>query len=350
MVSKNKKIGLVGVIPPKLSGRYSRKEVKGQIVKVEGDKLQINMFDHLGGAIEVDSKHFSKIEWELPQGYDDIATDSDEEEEDLEKESDSEAEEEPQPPPPTNPSSEPLDTWLNEVDLETTQLPNSTRKPIAEKHVELNRRLRLKLVTADKVSDAFKLFFNGEMCETLVENTNRYGGLKYEKIGSGNDFNDCCKDEMLAFIGGHLFMDIINAPDMRFYWDTSGDFFSPGASAVAKVFVRDRFLELNRNMHFSDPNDPRDAYGSKEYEKGFKTARLFELFTANLKSAWCSPTATATRVCYDEAMIKFKGRVTFKCYQPNKPIKRGIKIHCVNDSLTGALLNCELYLGKYIFF
>ena len=37
----------------------------------------------------------------------------------------------------------------------------------------------------------------------------------------------------------------------------------------------------------------------------------------------------------DESMIKFKGRLSFRQYLPNKPIKWGIKVWAMCESKTG---------------
>ena len=51
-------------------------------------------------------------------------------------------------------------------------------------------------------------------------------------------------------------------------------------------------------------------------------------------------------VSIDESMIKFKGKSSLKQYLPSKPIKRGYKVWCLADSLTGYLYNFDIYTGK----
>ena len=50
----------------------------------------------------------------------------------------------------------------------------------------------------------------------------------------------------------------------------------------------------------------------------------------------------------DESMIKFKGRSSIKQYLPLKPIKRGYKVWCLCDLVTGYLFNHQIYLEKEI--
>ena len=56
-----------------------------------------------------------------------------------------------------------------------------------------------------------------------------------------------------------------------------------------------------------------------------------------------SPTA---QQAIDEHMVKFKGQHAMKQYMPMKPIKRGFKMWCRNDSATGYLFQFDMYGGK----
>jgi hypothetical protein len=47
----------------------------------------------------------------------------------------------------------------------------------------------------------------------------------------------------------------------------------------------------------------------------------------------------------DECMIKFKGRIGFKQYMPQKPVKRGYKIWVWADK-TGYVCDIQIYTGK----
>ncbi len=53
-----------------------------------------------------------------------------------------------------------------------------------------------------------------------------------------------------------------------------------------------------------------------------------------------------TELAVDEAMIKFQGRSSLKQYMPMKPIKRGIKVWVLADSLNGYFSRLDVYTGK----
>ena len=45
-------------------------------------------------------------------------------------------------------------------------------------------------------------------------------------------------------------------------------------------------------------------------------------------------------------MVKFKGQSSLKQFQPAKPIKRGFKVWCRADSITGYIDNFVVHTGK----
>ena len=52
------------------------------------------------------------------------------------------------------------------------------------------------------------------------------------------------------------------------------------------------------------------------------------------------------KVAVDEAMIKFQGCSSLKQHMPMKPVKRGIKVWCLTDSLNGFFSSFRVYTGK----
>lgn len=51
-------------------------------------------------------------------------------------------------------------------------------------------------------------------------------------------------------------------------------------------------------------------------------------------------------LCIDESILKFKGRLAFKQYIPSKRHRFGVKLFILCDSITGYILNFEVYTGK----
>lgn len=86
-------------------------------------------------------------------------------------------------------------------------------------------------------------------------------------------------------------------------------------------------LHVEETLHVAsspDASSGRRTCGSKVRDVGFYVdAKCREHFNASLK------------YCIDESTVGFKGRVSFECYNPQKPTKWGMRIHAFADCLTG---------------
>ena len=51
-------------------------------------------------------------------------------------------------------------------------------------------------------------------------------------------------------------------------------------------------------------------------------------------------------ICVDESVVKFKGKISFITYNPNKPTKWGIRIYVLADSETGYVYSILPYYGS----
>ena len=49
---------------------------------------------------------------------------------------------------------------------------------------------------------------------------------------------------------------------------------------------------------------------------------------------------------FDEGSVAWKGRVSFKSYNPSKPGKCHLKLFEVSDAMTGYVIGFEVYTGK----
>ena len=52
-------------------------------------------------------------------------------------------------------------------------------------------------------------------------------------------------------------------------------------------------------------------------------------------------------VTVDEEMVPFKGRLGIKQFMKDKPVKFGIKLWVLADSVTAYCYNLEVYTGKH---
>ena len=82
--------------------------------------------------------------------------------------------------------------------------------------------------------------------------------------------------------------------------------------------------------------------------KDDKTDKLYKVrfLLDHLKSHFSANFIPNGNFTVDESMVKWKGRLSWRQFMPNKPIRFGIKIWSLCDSLTGYMYNFQVYTGK----
>ncbi|XP_052775666.1 piggyBac transposable element-derived protein 4-like isoform X1 [Mya arenaria] len=102
-----------------------------------------------------------------------------------------------------------------------------------------------------------------------------------------------------------------------------------------------RFQKLDQYFHVSDrASEPR--CGDPGYDRLFKVREVMTAVMDCFKRAY----TLSKEVAVDEAMIKYSGRLSFRQYMPNKPIKHGVKVWMLCDSRSAYLWNFDVYLGR----
>lgn len=137
----------------------------------------------------------------------------------------------------------------------------------------------------------------------------------------------------MLVIGVTLMMSYNRVPRMSMYWSKKK---SLRNEAIASAIARNRFLLLASKLYFNYPEKPTGCS---------KTYYIDELLNC-LKYTFNRARSECTFQSIDESMIKFKGRSTMKQYMKDKPCKRGIKVWCRADAITGYVCDCEIYKGK----
>ena len=66
----------------------------------------------------------------------------------------------------------------------------------------------------------------------------------------------------------------------------------------------------------------------------------------HLRHAFQSEYVPHKQVTVDESMVPFKGRLSLKQYMKDKPVKFGIKIWVLADTVTSYCYNFDVYVGK----
>jgi DNA-directed RNA polymerase specialized sigma24 family protein len=215
-----------------------------------------------------------------------------------------------------------------------------------------------------KPLDLLDLFILPEMYAILAENTNKYAIVKNASIGrtttNSRFWQPTNEKEMRVFFGVLIYMGCYKEPNYRMYWEDG----KPDAPihAIRHHMSINRFENLRRYLHVSDPNDLEDK--EEEYEEvdeegegegegdgdgegegegeggeGEGDERVEETWwykmnplLSTFRMACKTHLIPGTDVAIDEIMVRFHGRSGDTCKMPNKPIKQGYKIFALADN------------------
>lgn len=184
----------------------------------------------------------------------------------------------------------------------------------------------------DEIDYFAKIFDEAVVCK-VVEQTNIYA----EQTNTTN-WTDITADELKAYIGCHIIMGIHKLPNLKAYWSSDPLL---RVDAVADTMTENRFEKITQNLHLNN-NENLLPKTHADYDKLHKVRPLLDLLNENIGKIY-DPSSFVT---VDESMIKFKGRCVLKQYMPLKPIKRGYKVWCLADALTGFIIAFIVYTGE----
>jgi hypothetical protein len=91
------------------------------------------------------------------------------------------------------------------------------------------------------------------------------------------------------------------------------------------VFTRDKFLLLFWNLHFTHVEKQDDP----------RRDRLIKPIVDTISEKCKLHYTPQPTISVDKNTISFKGRISFKIYNPQKPTKFGMKIFVLSDSTNG---------------
>lgn len=181
------------------------------------------------------------------------------------------------------------------------------------------------LSTLDPI-DLYKLFFDAELLDLCVNETNKYA------LQKGDHHFAVSKTEMQVFLGILLLSGYHTLPNERLYWSTDEDV---GVPVVFEKMSRNKFQEIKRYFHLSDNSclNPNDKLA--------KLRPFLDIFQRNLLQFG----VFETDLSLDEQMVPYYGKHGCKIYMKGKPVKFGFKIWVLASS-GGFPFKFEVYTGK----
>lgn len=179
--------------------------------------------------------------------------------------------------------------------------------------------------------DYFNICLNINLLNLIIECTNKYGKKLKDAANTPRarfrKWIDLTMNEFKTFLGILLLMGTIKLNRMVDYWSTNYLLrLSP------RLFMpRDRFQLILRALN---------VQRSTRNQSIFKIKSLIDLFNNNMDTIY-SP---SKKLCIDESLILWKGRLSFRQYMKGKAHKYEIKLYILADE-NGIVLKIHVYAG-----
>ncbi len=195
-------------------------------------------------------------------------------------------------------------------------------------------------VTKPAVQNAveyFKMLFDDKLVTEIINFTN----IKARQLANRNrplprrsmlnTWTKVTKEEFYRFLGLCMLMGNIASPSLKHYWKCHNKLYHH--PLFGQVMPRNQFEHILRVLRFYDIRN--------EVAKKDKIQFVLKCCDANFKKIY----APAKQLSIDEALVGFKGRLSYKQYIPSKRRRFGIKLYELT-TLTGYILDIILYTGK----
>ncbi|XP_046837276.1 piggyBac transposable element-derived protein 4-like [Vespa crabro] len=181
---------------------------------------------------------------------------------------------------------------------------------------------------SSKILDYFRLLFSEDLVKFIVERTNNYWcrQLKRDQLDASEEMD---VDELYCFIAASLLMTRIKKISLKEYWSEDkllrSDIFS-------QIMSKDRYFSLLKMLHFSDK-------ASRTADRLYKINKVVDMLRVSFNNAF----QPYQRLCIDESLLLYKGRLSLKQYIRSKNNRFGIKSFLLCDCKTGYIQDIIIY-------
>lgn len=179
--------------------------------------------------------------------------------------------------------------------------------------------------------DCFALFFDDEVLELIVLETNRYANDKKKSFNLSRNarikkWKETDVQEIKTFFGLIIWMGMDKMPAIGHYWRNTTLY----SSNILQYMSKNCFELLLGVLHFSDNNT------ATSNNRLYKIQPLVDLLIYKFNAVLIPNDS----VCIDESMVPFSGRLLLRKYNASKRHRYGIKIFklCTTDFYTSILL------------
>ena len=182
----------------------------------------------------------------------------------------------------------------------------------------------------------FQLFVPFKLLAYFMEETNEYANYMRHELKKPSKYNwsGCNVIDIAKYLGIVMWMGIIKLPEIRMYWSRRQTY---SLSAFPAAMSRTRFEVLGKYFHTFN----RKAIHKDNRDKLVLLRPVIQFIREQCKSLYLP----GENLSIDEGILKWKGRLSIKTYNPMKPVKYGIKFYFLCESATGYVLDFMIYRG-----
>ena len=193
-------------------------------------------------------------------------------------------------------------------------------------------------IQSDKPCDFLELILSDALMEVIVEQTNIYAeksiaAMTVTPSNRLHKWQPVTLPELKQFFGLCFITGIIVKPTLDDYWTQDEVYETPYFS---KVMTRNRFQCILRHLHYTDREPPGN-------DKMFKIRGVLEMMLSRFKELY----QPSENIAIDEGTLGFRGRLSFKIFNPLKPTRFGVKSFILACSGTGYCFSMQPYCGTY---
>lgn len=200
--------------------------------------------------------------------------------------------------------------------------------------------------------EAFDLFFSNEIIDHIVKHTNEELARRRQRKDDSKDMvnshDEDSEDTHLFYIGDTDPIELKSFIGLNYiagsfcinHLPTHEIFHSfYGNPYFRATMSQNRFKELTFAIRF----DEKETREERKMTDKLAALRTVWDHVFGVSKNYYMPGGTLT---LDEQTLGFRGRCSFKIYNPDKPDRYGIKIVILADSVTYYAFTAEIYIGK----
>ncbi|KAK2578806.1 hypothetical protein KPH14_012835 [Odynerus spinipes] len=184
--------------------------------------------------------------------------------------------------------------------------------------------------------DLFFVVFDENFWDILVTQTNLYAKQimndeRRRKLDDG--WFPVTHNEILAYFALCILMTQVKKPNIQMYWSIREVVETP---IFGKVMPLKRFTQISRCLHFSNnvTHCNNDRLAKIRPVINYWNEKFNKIYTLN------------ENISIDESLMRYKGRLIYKQFNPSKRARFGLKIYKLCEAKTGFCSKFKIYTGE----